>query len=93
MGWTIKGWMSGGYMAAREDGETVFIYRRPDWGSGLSGLKAFFELRSRGELVGSISAGEGARPRLRAEWLAAPDRPVNEADLLEIAAAVGATIN
>lgn len=93
MGWTIKGWMSGGYMAAREDGETVFIYRRPDWGSGLSGLKAFFELRSRGELVGRISAGEGARPSLRAEWLAATDRPVNEADLLEIAAEVAGALN
>ncbi len=88
MGWTIKGWMSGGYMAAREDGETVFIYRRPDWGGGLSGLKAFFELRSRGELVGRLSAGAGGRPRLKAEWLASPDRPVNENDLLEIAAAL-----
>lgn len=87
MGWAIKGWISGGYMAAREDGETVFIYRRPDWGGGLSGLKAFFELRNRGELVGRISA-EKSRPHLRTEWLAEPDRPVNEADLLEIAEAL-----
>lgn len=85
MAWEIKGWMSGGYMAAREDGETVFIYRRPDWGGGMSGLRAFFELRNRGELIGRISSESAWKPRVKAEWLAAPDRALNEADLMEIA--------
>jgi hypothetical protein len=86
MGWDIKGWICGGYVAAREDGEMVFIYRRPDWGTGMSGLRAFYELRSRGAIVGRITAEDSPRPRVRAEWLAEPDRPLNEADLLEITA-------
>ncbi len=88
MGWSLKGWICGGFVAFREDGETVFIYRRPDWGTGLCGLKAFFELRSRGLLVGRISSEDGRRPELRAEWLAEADRALNETDLLEIAAAL-----
>lgn len=88
MGWEIKGWICGGYVAARGDGETVFIYRRPDWGTGLSGLKTFFELRSRGALVAKITSENSRRPQVRAEWLAETDRPLNEADLLEIAAAI-----
>ena len=86
--WRIKGWMCGGYLAVRADGEMVFIYRRPDWGTGLCGLRAYYELRSRGALVGRISAEDSWRPRVRAEWLAGPDRPVNETDLLEIAEAL-----
>jgi len=88
MAWEIKGWMSGGYMAAREDGELVFIYRRPDWGTGMSGLRAFFELRNRGELIGRITSENSWRPRIKAEWLAETDRALNEEDLLEITAAL-----
>lgn len=88
MGWEIKGWICGGYVAARGDGETVFIYRRPNWGTGLSGVKTFFELRNRGALVGRISREDSWRPRATAEWLAGPERPVNEADLLEITASL-----
>ena len=85
--WEIKGWTSSGFTARRGDGEMVFIYKRPDWGTGLCGTRAFFELRNRGELVGRILA-DPRRPEIRAEWLAGPDRPVNEADLLEIADAL-----
>ena len=88
MRWELKDWMCGGYMAAREDGEMVCIYRRPDWGTGLCTLRTFFELRSRGELVGKITAENSWRPQVRAEWLAAADCPLNEADLLEITAAL-----
>lgn len=88
MGWDIKGWICGGYVAAREDGELVFIYRRPDWGTGMSGLRAFFELRNRGEIVGRLTAEGSWRPQLKAEWLAGADRPLSEADLLEIAEAL-----
>lgn len=88
MGWNIKGWVSGGYVAAREDGEMVFIYRRPDWGTGMSGLRAFYELRSRGTLIGRITAENSWRPQIRAEWLAETDRRLNETDLLEIAGAL-----
>ena len=52
MSWQLKGWISGGYCATREDGEIVFIYKRPDWGTGMSGLRRFYELRSHGLLVG-----------------------------------------
>ncbi|OGR53404.1 MAG: hypothetical protein A2049_00750 [Elusimicrobia bacterium GWA2_62_23] len=88
MAWEIKGWMSGGYMAAREDGELVFIYRRPDWGTGMSGLRAFFELRNRGRLIGRISSENSWRPRIKAEWLAETNRALNEEDLLEITEAL-----
>jgi hypothetical protein len=88
MSWKITDWMSGGFRAEREDGEMVFIYRRPDWGTGMAGLKTFFELRSRGLLVGRLSAERSWRPQLRAEWLGEPNRPLNETDLLEIAAAL-----
>jgi len=88
MAWEIKGWICGGYVAAREDGETVFIYKRPNWGSGLSGLKNFFELRSRGALIGRISSENSWRPKVRAEWLAETDRPLSEDDLIEITAAL-----
>ncbi|MBI5744977.1 MAG: hypothetical protein HY952_10565 [Elusimicrobia bacterium] len=88
MAWEIKGWMSGGYMAAREDGETVFIYRRPDWGGGMSGLKTFFELRNRGLLVGRIASEDSWRPKVTAQWLAETEHPLNETDLAEIAASV-----
>ncbi|MCM2268438.1 MAG: hypothetical protein NDI60_11785 [Elusimicrobiales bacterium] len=88
MAWEIKGWTSGGYVASREDGEMVFIYRRPDWGTGLSGLKTFFELRSRGVLVGRISSENSWRPKISAQWLGDTDRALNEVDLLEIAAAL-----
>ncbi|OGR81876.1 MAG: hypothetical protein A2X32_06585 [Elusimicrobia bacterium GWC2_64_44] len=88
MSWKISDWMAGGFRAEREDGEMVFIYRRPSWGTGLAGLKTFFELRSRGRLVGRISSEASWRPRVRAEWLAETDRPLNETDLLEIAEAL-----
>lgn len=88
MGWNIKGWMCGGYRAEREDGEIVFIYKRPNWGTGLCGIKNFYELRSRGLLIGRISSETSWRPLLKAEWLAETDRPLNENDLLEIAAAL-----
>lgn len=84
MCWEIKGWISGGYMAAREDGEIVFIYKRPSWGTGQCGSRVFLELRNRGELVGKITSN-AVRPQVKAEWLAETDRPVNETDLLEIA--------
>ena len=86
--WEIKGWICGGYVAAREDGETVFIYKRPNWGTGLSGLKNFFELRNRGALIGRISSENSWRPEVRAEWLAETDRPLSEDDLMEITAAL-----
>jgi len=88
MCWNIRDWMCGGYRAEREDGEIVFIYRRPDWGTGLSGLRAYYELRSRGEIVGRITSEGAWRPQVKAEWLAGADRPLNEADLMEIAAAI-----
>lgn len=88
MGWNIREWMCGGYRADRADGETVFIYRRPDWGTGISGTRQFFELRSRGELIGRISAETSWKPLLRAEWLAEEERPLNETDLLEIVSAL-----
>lgn len=84
MCWEIKGWISGGYMAAREDGEMVFIYKRPNWGTGQCGRRPFFELRSHGELIGKISTSS-VQPQLKAEWLAETDRPLNETDLVEIA--------
>jgi len=84
MCWEIKGWISGGYMAAREDGEMVFIYKRPSWGTGQCGRRPFFELRSRGELIGKITSN-AVQPELKAEWLAETDRPLNETDLVEIA--------
>ncbi len=86
--WKLTGWMGGGFRAEREDGETVFIYRRPDWGTGMAGLRTFFELRSRGLLVGRISSENSWRPLVRAEWLAEAGRPLSEVDLLEIAAAL-----
>lgn len=86
MAWEIKGWTCGGCVAAREDGEMVFIYKRPDWGTGMSGVKAFFELRNRGRLVGRITAGDPRRPKVTAQWLAETDHPLNEVDLLEITA-------
>ena len=88
MTWQLKGWISGGYCATREDGEIVFIYRRPDWGTGMSGLRRFYELRSHGLLVGRISSENSWRPQVKAEWLAETDRPLNETDLIEIAAAL-----
>lgn len=88
MGWELKEWICGGYRAVREDGELVFIYRRPSWGTGLSGLGVFYELRSRGLLIGRISSETSWRPRIRAEWLAETDRPLNETDLLDITAAI-----
>ena len=88
MTWQLKGWMSGGYCATREDGEIVFIYRRPDWGTGMSGLRRFYELRSHGLLVGRISSENSWKPQVKAEWLAETDRPLNETDLIEIAAAL-----
>jgi len=88
MTWQLKGWMSGGYCATREDGEIVFIYKRPDWGTGMSGLRRFYELRSHGLLVGRISSENSWKPQVKAEWLAETDRPLNETDLIEIAAAL-----
>ena len=88
MTWQLKGWISGGYCATREDGEIVFIYRRPDWGTGMSGLRRFYELRSHGLLVGRISSENSWKPQVKAEWLAETDRPLNETDLIEIAAAL-----
>lgn len=88
MSWQLKGWISGGYCATREDGEMVFIYRRPDWGAGMSGLRRFYELRSRGLLIGRITSENSWRPQIKAEWLAETDRPLNETDLIEITAAL-----
>lgn len=88
MTWTLKEWVCGGYRAEREDGELVFIYRRPAWGTGLAGLRAFYELRSRGRLIGRISSETAWRPRVRAEWLAEADQSLNETDLLDITAAI-----
>ena len=88
MTWQLKGWISGGYCATREDGEIVFIYKRPDWGTGMSGLRRFYELRSHGLLVGRISSENSWKPQVKAEWLAETDRPLNETDLIEIAAAL-----
>lgn len=88
MSWELKGWLSEGYCATRDDGEIVFIYKRPDWGTGMSGLRKFFELRSRGLLIGRITAENSWRPQVRAEWLAETDRPLNETDLIEITAAL-----
>lgn len=86
--WKITGRMSNGYQALREDGEMVFIYKRPNWGDGRSGAEAFFELRNRGALVGRISRDNAWQPQVKAEWLAAADRPLNETDLMEITAAL-----
>jgi hypothetical protein len=80
--------MCGGYRAEREDGEMVFIYRRPSWGTGLCGVRTYFELRSRGALVGRITAENSWRPQVLAQWLAESGRYLNETDLLEIAAAI-----
>jgi len=88
MGWDIKSWMCGGYRAVREDGEMVFIYRRPDWGTGLCGLRRYYELRSRGLLIGRITSENSWRPQVRAEWLAEENRGLSEVDLLEISAAI-----
>jgi len=44
----------------------VFIYRRPDWGTGMSGLRRFYELRNRGLLVGRISSENSWKPQKRA---------------------------
>ena len=88
MSWHIRGWMCGGFRAEREDGEMVFIYRRPPWGTGLCGARVFFELRNRGSLVGRISAEHAWRPQVLAQWLGEAGRPLNEADLLEITAAL-----
>jgi hypothetical protein len=88
MSWQLKGWMSGGYCATREDGEIVFIYKRPNWGTGMCGLRGFYELRSRGLLVGRITSENSWRPQVKAEWLGETDRPLNETDLLEITAAL-----
>lgn len=88
MSWQLKGWMSGGYCATREDGEIVFIYRRPDWGTGMSGLRRFYELRSRGQLIGRVTSENSWKPKIKAEWLAETDRALNETDLIEITAAL-----
>ena len=87
MGWDIKDWLCG-YRAEREDGEMVFIYLRPQWGTGMSGISRFYELRCRGELIGRISSENSFKPVLRAEWLAVAGHPLNENDLLEIACAL-----
>ncbi|OGS11846.1 MAG: hypothetical protein A2234_01750 [Elusimicrobia bacterium RIFOXYA2_FULL_58_8] len=86
--WQITDWMRSGYKASREDGELVFIYRRPDWGTGLCGSGVFYELRNRGQLIGRITAEQAWLPRIKAEWLADCDRPLSEFDLLEITAAL-----
>lgn len=86
--WQITDWMRSGYKALREDGETVFIYKRPDWGTGLCGSRIFYELRSHGTLIGRITAENSWRPLIRAQWLAEENRPLNELDLLEITAAL-----
>ena len=88
MCWEIKGWISGGYMAAREDGEMVFIYKRHSWGTGQCGRRAFYELRNHGELIGKITSDDTWQHNLKAEWVAEADRAVNETDLLEIAGAL-----
>lgn len=84
--WSIKGWICGGYCATREDGEMVFIYSRPAWGTGQCGVRPYFELRNRGQLVGRISSEDARRPQVRAEWLAETDRPLDETDLMDLAA-------
>ncbi len=84
--WSIKGWICGGYCATREDGEMVFIYSRPAWGTGQCGIKRYYELRSRGQLIARISSESSWRPQARAEWLAETDRPLNETDLMDLAA-------
>ncbi|PIU19712.1 MAG: hypothetical protein COT18_06155 [Elusimicrobia bacterium CG08_land_8_20_14_0_20_59_10] len=86
--WKITGCMSNGYQALREDGEMVFIYKRPNWGEGRAGIRSFYELRNRGALVGRITAENAWRPLVKAEWLAGLDRPLNETDLMEITAAL-----
>ena len=88
MSWQLKDWMCGGHQATREDGEIVFIYKRPNWGTGMSGLRNFYELRSRGLLIARITAENSWRPLIKAEWLAETDRPLNETDLLEITEAL-----
>jgi hypothetical protein len=90
MGWQLKDWMCGGYRATREDGEMVFIYRRPAWGTGMCGIRAYFELRRQGLLIGRITAERSWQPQVKAEWLAESGLPVNETDLLEITAAINA---
>ena len=86
--WQITDWMRSGYKARREDGEMVFIYKRPDWGTGLCGSSGYYELRSHGLLIGRITAEHSWRPTVKAEWLADPDRPLSEVDLMEITAAL-----
>ncbi|OIO00141.1 MAG: hypothetical protein COX65_00435 [Elusimicrobia bacterium CG_4_10_14_0_2_um_filter_56_8] len=88
MSWKLKEWTCGGYRAEREDGEIVFIYKRPPWGTGRCGLRNFYELRSRGLLIGRITEENSWRPLVTAEWLAETDRLLNETDLLEITAAL-----
>ena len=88
MSWEITDWMHAGYKASREDGETIFIYKRPEWGTGLSGIRSFYELRNRGTLIGRITSENSWQPQIKAEWLAAGDQPLNELDLLEIASAI-----
>ena len=88
MNWQLKGWMSGGYCATREDGEIVFVYKRPNLGTGMSGLRSFYELRNHGQLIGRITSENSWRPQIKAEWLAEADRPLNETDLIEIASAL-----
>lgn len=88
MAWEIRGWTCGGCVAAREDGEMVFIYKRPNWGTGMSGVRAFLELRNRGQLVGRIVSENCSRPKVTAQWLAEAEHPLNETDLAEIVAAV-----
>ncbi len=88
MSWQLKGWMSGGYCATREDGEIVFVYKRPDWGTGMSGLRRFYELRSHGALIARITAESSWRPQVKAEWLAETGRTLNETDLIEITEAL-----
>lgn len=88
MGWKLKDWICGGYRAEREDGELVFIYRRPSWGTGRCGMRGFYELRNRGLLIGRISSENSWRPQIKAEWLAETDRSLNETDLLDITAAL-----
>ena len=88
MCWEIKGWISGGYMAAREDGEMVFIYKRPSWGTGQCGMNRFYELRSHGLLIGKITSQRSWQPQVRAEWLANENKNLSEIDLAEITAAI-----
>jgi hypothetical protein len=86
--WQITDWMRSGYKACREDGEMVFIYKRPDWGTGRCGSGTFYELRSHGQLIARISRENSWRPDIKAEWLAGRERPLSEFDLLEITAAL-----